>query len=348
MSECIVYNDDILVDLTGSSVFYGSPEEVVDDAKTAVPKLQSAVEKLQRGFGSDKDLALIAKLSPVRSDSVTGTSWEWTWNNSKLYWNNKDLVDEHVSALALLLRPRCLPNGSLAYAEKLRVLELNGNRICDAGASALAEVISPQRLPSGRLAPGLALEELALSGNKIGAAGAAALARALSPCADPVSGAVLVNRSLRTLTLSGNPIGPTGARSLAEGPLRAAEPVPGAEDEAGASSALETLHIGGCGVGDEGARFLAQALCSAGAGASLRSLFLGDNGIGDRGALSIASALQELAASQRTSGRMSLQKLNLWGNPISSAARETLLDARDHVNACRQSGEPMAIAVDDK
>ena len=72
--------------------------------------------------------------------------------------------------------------------------------------------------------------------------------------------------------------------------LRAESGAPQAVRGGGGAGGLEVLRLNGCGLGDDGAMFLAEAL-QPGEAPSLRVLELRRNGIGDEGALSIAGAL---------------------------------------------------------
>lgn len=156
----------------------------------------------------------------------------------------------------------------------LRVLELRGNRVGPAGAEALAaserlaalerlglaenDVGAPRIQSTGRVHELLRIAVLDLSHNGIGPAGLLAiLNRASGTPGAPVR--------LRELDLGDNDLGDAGARVLAACPHL---------------TALRGLVLARCGVGEDGARALAQSQ-------PLRELvsldLVGNNAIGDAG-----------------------------------------------------------------
>ena len=176
---------------------------------------------------------------------------------------------------------------SAPWAPGLRRLELGRNGLTEGAAAALGASTSLG-----------ALAELSLSANPLEDQGVASLSRGalgglegldLSLCrvADP--GALALARGferLRALRLANNPIGPQGVEALVEAPLAASLEVldlslaalgaQGARAIGRAGlAALRVLSLGGCLIGDEGAR----ALVDADGLASVRHLDLSANGI---------------------------------------------------------------------
>ncbi len=168
---------------------------------------------------------------------------------------------------------------------RLTVLNLGENHVDDRGATALAAALHVNR----------SLTELNLRDNGVTDAGAAALASCLG-----------VGCRLLTLDCSGNAaVGVDACVALAHALSAPAAPPP-----------LATLSLGGCGVGDAGARVLGDALprCVA-----LRSLSLFSASIGDAGAAALAAGLS------RNGG--GLTALNLFGNRIGDAGAAAMAAA---------------------
>jgi Ran GTPase-activating protein (RanGAP) involved in mRNA processing and transport len=148
----------------------------------------------------------------------------------------------------------------------VRHLDLNGCDLTAADVSVVASaLLTPRTLADGSRSPA-ALTSLALSFNpSIGAAGAAALAEALRE-----------NHILAKLHLSSCSIGAEGASFL------------GAVLAAGGGLGLEELTLDANGIGDEGAREIAEALRKDNHTISLE---LSGNGIGALGIEAIARAI---------------------------------------------------------
>jgi len=102
--------------------------------------------------------------------------------------------------------------------------------------------------------------------------------------------------------LTGLGLGCLGARAIAEGLSRAP------------NTTLGELCLGSNGIGDDGARALAEALRLQ--GSALRRLSLCNNSIGDTGADALAAALAE---------NTMLEEIDLWSNPLSPAAKRKIL-----------------------
>mmetsp|Transcript_10761 Transcript_10761/g.31854 ORF Transcript_10761/g.31854 Transcript_10761/m.31854 type:complete len:194 (-) Transcript_10761:310-891(-) len=91
--------------------------------------------------------------------------------------------------------------------------------------------------------------------------------------ATKLADALRQNETVTDLILWDNRIGPIGAGTIAKA----------------LTSSLQVLDLGGCGIGDLGASYLASALEK---NSTLQELYLQDNDIGDAGAKSIARALR--------------------------------------------------------
>ncbi|KAL1504182.1 hypothetical protein AB1Y20_010591 [Prymnesium parvum] len=139
---------------------------------------------------------------------------------------------------------------------QLHTLELGGNALSDGAAHSLAAAIGKAGAPR--------LHSLLLGRNRVHAAGVVALAEALA-CHAP---------ALRELGLSCNPIGDAGCRALV-----------GVCGLCG----LHRLFLSRCGIGDEGALAIANALCS-GSMRELQQLWLAANRIGPGGARALTEA----------------------------------------------------------
>ena len=167
---------------------------------------------------------------------------------------------------------------------RLSTVNLGENHIDDRGAASLADALRDSR----------SLTELQLRDNGITDVGAIALANALDPRWAPLS----------ALDLSANAgITAHSAPHFAHA-LSASPPPP-----------LAALALGGCALGDAGARVLADALPSA---PLLRALALYGNGIGDAGAAALAGAL-------RRGSR--LEALSLFGNAVACPGAAAFADA---------------------
>jgi hypothetical protein len=165
---------------------------------------------------------------------------------------------------------------------RIAFLNLCENHVDDRGAVALAGALRHSR----------ALTELNLRDNGLTDAGAIALAEALP------------GSCLTSLDLSGNVgIGVDACVALAH-----ALTAPGA-----AAPRLRALSLGGCSVGDGGARVLGDALphCTA----PLQSLALFSAGVSDAGAVALASGLARNGT---------LTSLSLFGNAVSDAGAVAL------------------------
>ena len=112
-----------------------------------------------------------------------------------------------------------------------------------------------------------------------------------------------VSSSLVKLDLFNKKIGDVGAKALAAG--------------VATGSSLNDLQLEYCGIGNEGAKALATSVAAS---ASLVTLYLSNNQIGDEGAEAFAEAI-------RARSSLRLRHLNLVGNNISDAAKESLRDA---------------------
>ena len=175
---------------------------------------------------------------------------------------------------------------------RLSSLNLGENHIDDRGAVSLADALRDSRC----------LTELQLRDNGITDVGASALAGGLSARFAP----------LAALDLSQN--GGISAQSAVHfaHALSASPPPP-----------LAALSLGGCALGDAGARVLADALPAAFA---LKALSLYGNGIGDEGAAALAGAL-------RRGSR--LEALSLFGNSVACAGAAAFADALCDAKALR-------------
>ena len=80
------------------------------------------------------------------------------------------------------------------------------------------------------------------------------------------------------------------------------------------NSSLGELCLGGNDIGDEGAKYIATILSTP--GSALRRLSLPDNNIGPVGAWALATAL---------ANNVTLEELDLWGNPIDELSKQTIL-----------------------
>lgn len=213
---------------------------------------------------------------------------------------------------------------ALEHNDTLKVLVLRDAEFGDKTAGALAAMLAQNstlqtlKLPrsligdEGAASFGSALERngalttLSLNSTFVGEAGAIALARGLA-----------VNAVLRTLNLRQNGrIGDKGVVAL------------GAALAQNGRSALRELDLNGCGVGDDGARSLGDALAARRAdGLGLTSLVLIKNCIGERGAHELASALRAHAA-----GADSLVKLQVHSQrpDLPESAKAALKEAWAH------------------
>jgi hypothetical protein len=193
----------------------------------------------------------------------------------------------------------------------VRHLDLNGCDLTAADVSVVASaLLTPRTLADGSRSPA-ALTSLALSFNpSIGAAGAAALAEALRE-----------NHILAKLHLSSCSIGAEGASFL------------GAVLAAGGGLGLEELTLDANGIGDEGAREIAEALRKDNHTISLE---LSGNGIGALGIEAIARAITP-APSEPTATTLqgwpsieprasALRSLNLHSNDAGDGGAAALAD----------------------
>ena len=176
---------------------------------------------------------------------------------------------------------------------QLRDLHLDGNHYGLAGLQALCEGLGRETVPS----------LLHLSHTRLGPAGAEALSAALRRGALP---------QLELLWLMGNPIGKQGMAALAPA-LRNL-------------SALASLHLAGCDVGDEGVASLVANLGKDDF-KKLEDLFLVKNNITDTGGRALVSAFHD--------GVPALVRLFWTQNPCSEAARKAVEVALAGRNAAR-------------
>jgi hypothetical protein len=137
----------------------------------------------------------------------------------------------------------------------LTEIQLDGNRIGDRGVAAVATAVRATAAP---------LQVLRLAGN---ANLTAASAKSLAP-------AVGGSQTLKVLDLAKAAIGPEGVKSLCV-----------ALSDAGGSTCLETLELGGCRLRAEGAKWVGDLLKNC---RSLKKLGLARNSLGDKGAFELS------------------------------------------------------------
>eukprot|EP00873_Tetraselmis_striata_P044796 jgi/Tetstr1/465060/TSEL_009788.t1 len=205
--------------------------------------------------------------------------------------------------------------------------------IGDEGAKALAGALAPRQGSDGTWHCNQALQILNLDDNGIGDEGAKALAEALAP-QQGSNGTWHCNQALQTLYLDGastcQPFPPSPAACLL---VLIGEGQADDESDCGATTLLDGAADNG--VGDEGAKALAEALapqqgrdgtwhCNL----ALQTLTLFNSGIGDEGAKALAEAL---APRQGSSGtwhvNQALQNLDLRVNGIGDEGVKALAKA---------------------
>ena len=240
--------------------------------------LRAALEVLEERHVRSEALCYVLR---VRWDEERHVPVAWSCAHLReaesLTMANYGLAADHMATLGMLLSCGSLP--------RLLRLYLGENGFGDEGVQALLEGMGRDAAPL--------LHTLYLTDNQLGPRGAEALAAALG------RGAM---RKLRTLSFGSNPIGNQGVATLAV-PLR--------------KTAVKTLYLPGCEIGDEGIASLFADLNKEDF-KMLDSVYLAVNPLTDTGCAMIVSAID--------SGRMPLLETAslIFNDHVSVAARAAI------------------------
>lgn len=251
----------------------------------AANKHVTSVAVGDKSMGDDGAIALLSPLETVRGGGLERIDLSW-----------KGLSSRGAAALGR----------AFVISPALSRLNLSRNEgVGDEGAIAFCAAVAERgRANDDDAAPCLpALEELDLADCGIGPRGAAALAECLASRTE-------TERRV-SLRLDGNPLsGAEGTRAVAS---------------LAAASSLSSSSLVGCGVGDDGARALAEG---DGPRRGLATLDLSDNGIGPAGAAELG---RSFASSPSSSSWCDLTDLRI--------ARNRSLGATGVADLCRGVGD---------